>query len=70
MIYKKSKLGRQLLWLVGIAFMVLFLSLGVILPKILVPVLESNIYRYLSEPLQVIDGNFDKKLINRGRNSY
>ena len=64
MIYKKSKLGRQLLWLVGIAFMVLFLSLGVILPKILVPVLESNIYRYLSEPLQVIDGNFDKKLIN------
>lgn len=64
MIYRDSKLGRQLLWLVGIAFMVLFLSLGVVLPKILVPVLESNIYRYLSEPLKVIDSNFDKKLLN------
>ncbi len=64
MIYRKSKLGKQLIWLVGIAFMVLFLSLGVILPKILVPVIESNIYRYLSEPLKVIDTNFDKKLLN------
>ena len=64
MIYRKSKLARQLLWLVGIAFMVLFLSLGVVLPKILVPVLETNIYRYLSEPLKVIDNDFDKKLLN------
>ena len=62
MIYRKSKLARQLLWLVGIAFMVLFLSLGVVLPKILVPVLETNIYRYLSEPLKVIDNDFDKIL--------
>lgn len=64
MIFKKSKLSRQLLWLVGIAFMLLYLSLGVLLPKVLVPTIESNIYRYLSEPLKVIDSNFDKKLLN------
>lgn len=61
---KKLKLSSQLLWLVGIAFVLLFTSLGVILPKMLIPVAESNIYSYLSEPLKYVDSTMDNSLLN------
>ena len=60
----KTKLSSQLLWLVGIAFVLLFTSLGFILPKMLIPVAERNIYSYLSEPLKYIDDTIDKRLLN------
>lgn len=63
-IIKKSKLSSQLLWLIGIAFVLLFTSLGVILPKMLIPVAERNIYSYLSEPLKYIDSSVDNKLLS------
>lgn len=56
------KLSKQLLIIVGIAFALLFTSLGVVLPKVLIPVAEENLYNYLSEPLKLIDGDVDKKL--------
>ena len=56
------KLSKQLLIIVGIAFTLLFTSLGVVLPKVLIPVAEENLYNYLSEPLKLIDGDVDKKL--------
>lgn len=62
--FGKSKLSRQLLWLVGIAFVLLFTSLGVVLPKMLIPVAESNIYNYLSEPLKLMNSNIDDRLLN------
>ena len=46
------KLSKQLLIIVGIAFALLFTSLGVILPKVLIPVAEANLYNYLREPLK------------------
>lgn len=63
-IIKNSKLSSQLLWLVGIAFVLLFTSLGVILPKMLIPVAERNIYSFLSEPLKYVDSSVDNKLLN------
>lgn len=63
-IIKKSKLSSQLLWLIGIAFVLLFNSLGVILPKMLIPVAERNIYSYLSEPLKYVDSSVDNKLLS------
>ena len=42
----KTKLSHQLIALIGVAFVILFISLGVILPKILIPVAEKNIYNY------------------------
>lgn len=63
-ILKKSKLSSQLLWLIGIAFVLLFTSLGVILPKMLIPVAERNIYSYLSEPLKYVDSSVDNKLLS------
>ena len=61
-IIKNSKLSSQLLWLVGIAFVLLFTSLGVILPKMLIPVAERNIYSFLSEPLKYVDSSVDNKV--------
>jgi len=62
--WSKNNLSKQLVWIVAIAFILLFISLGVVLPKMLVPVAESNIYNYLSEPLKIIDTDVDKKLVD------
>ena len=61
---QKNNLSKQLLFVVGIAFVLLFISLGAILPRLLIPVAEANIYSYLSEPLKIYDTNVDKQLSN------
>lgn len=61
----ENKLSKQLIWLIAIAFALLFISLGLVLPKMIIPVAENNIYVYLSEPLKLVNtGNFDHKLLN------
>ena len=63
--YRKTKLSHQLIALIVLAFVILFISLGVILPKMLIPVAEKNIYTYLSEPLKFVSENpIDKSLLN------
>lgn len=62
--FGKNNLSKQLLFVVGIAFTLLFISLGALLPRMLIPVAESNIYSYLSEPLKIYDTNVDSKLLN------
>ena len=62
--YGKIKLSQQLLVLVGVAFVLLFTSLGVVLPQLLIPFAESNIYSYLSEPLKIMDSDVDKLLLD------
>ena len=62
--YIGNTLGKQLVWLVGFAFVLLFISLGVILPKMIIPVAEENIYSYLKEPLKLVNGNLSSKLID------
>ncbi len=61
---KQNNLSKQLLLLVGIAFILLFISLGVVLPQMLIPVAEQTIYSYLSEPLKMYDNDIDNKLLN------
>ena len=58
------KLSKQLLIIIGIAFALLFTSLGVVRTKVLIPGAEANLYNYLSEPLKLMDGEIDKKLYN------
>ena len=60
----KVRLGQQLLILVGVAFVLLFTSLGVVLPQLLIPFAESNLYSYLSEPLKVVNSDVDKLLLD------
>ena len=64
MIVYKNSLSRQLLFVVGLAFVLLFISLGALLPRMIIPVAESNIYNYLSEPLKMYDTSIDDKLLN------
>ncbi len=59
-----NKLSKQLLWLVGLIFVILFIILGLVLPKMLIPVAENNIYNYLREPLQLVNANVDYKLLD------
>ncbi|MDD5887925.1 MAG: HAMP domain-containing sensor histidine kinase [bacterium] len=61
----KNKLSRQLVWLIGLAFVLLFILLGLVLPKMIMPVAENNIYGYLSEPLKLVNnGNFNSNLLD------
>ena len=60
--FGKNNLSKQLLFVVGVAFLLLFISLGAILPRLLIPVAESNIYNYLREPLKMYDNDADIKI--------
>lgn len=60
--FGKNNLSKQLLFVVGIAFLLLFISLGAILPRILIPVAEANIYNYLREPLKIYENTIDRQI--------
>ena len=62
--YMKNKLSKQLIFLIGIIFVIVFISLGIVLPKLLISVSENSMYTYLSEPLKVIESDIDNKLLN------
>ena len=51
-------LMKQLFLIIGIVFVIIFVSLGVILPRMLIPFAERNIYSQLSEPLKFIDKDY------------
>lgn len=53
-------LSQQLLSIAIIIFSVIFISLGFVLPKALIPIYEKNIYRYLKEPLVLIQNDLDR----------
>ena len=55
----RTKLLRQLLGIALLACLILYISLGVILPKILLPVYEKNIYQYLKQPLELIQNDIN-----------
>lgn len=46
------------------AFATIFIALGVVIPKVLMPVAEENIYNYLREPLELIESNTKTNLLN------
>ena len=60
----KAKLSKQLLFLIGIIFAIVFISLGIVLPKILLSVAEESMYTYLREPLKFIETDVDNDLLN------
>ena len=62
--HMKNRLGKQLIWLIGFAFVLLFISLGLVLPTVILPVAEKNIYSYLKEPLKLVNANVDYKLLD------
>lgn len=62
--YVQTKLSRQLLLVVVLACSVILLSLGVILPKSLLPVYEKNLYNYLKQPLELVSDDIEENPIS------
>ena len=50
----KHNLYRQILTIVLIMFALIYISIAIILPKVLIPFYEKNIYLYLQTPLDII----------------
>ena len=50
----KHNLYRQILTIVLIMFALIYISIAIILPKVLIPFYEKNIYLYLKTPLDVV----------------
>ena len=51
----KYSLFRQLLSIGVLIVGIIFFSLGILLPKVLLPVYERNIYNYLKQPLDIMN---------------
>ncbi len=55
----KHNLYRQLLTIVLVMFALIYISIAIILPKVLIPFYEKNIYLYLQTPLDMIRNDVD-----------
>ncbi|MEG1495664.1 MAG: HAMP domain-containing sensor histidine kinase [Bacilli bacterium] len=62
--YIGSKLSRQLLSIIIIIFGLVFISLGILLPRALLPVYENNLYNYLRQPLFLVEGDIRDNIID------
>ncbi len=59
-----GKLSHQLLILIVFIFAVVLLMLGIVLPQVVLPITEKNIYNYLREPLEFVQSDIDEDLIS------
>ena len=55
----KATLYRQLISIAVIICGIVFISLGLLLPKLLLPIYEKNVYQYLKQPLELIKNNMN-----------
>ncbi len=55
----KNRLLKQLLLIGLTSTLILYISLGIVLPKVLLPIYEKNIYQYLEHPLELIQNDID-----------
>lgn len=58
---RKLNLYRQLLSIVFGLFLIILISLGIFLPKVLLPIYEKNLYQYLRQPLDLIKYDVDNQ---------
>ncbi len=55
----KFSLTEQLLYIFILIVSIIVISLGIILPKTLLPIYEENLYNYLKEPLNFLESAYD-----------
>lgn len=60
----KKSLTDQLLYIYIIVVSLIIISLGIILPKTLLPIYEENIFSYLKQPLYIVGDNINTNTIN------
>lgn len=61
---KKISLSKQLLLVIGLALCLSFIPIVALLPKMIIPVIESTIYSHLREPLEIYNSEIDNELVN------
>ena len=61
---RKPNLTEQLLFICIVIVVIMIISLGIILPRNLLPIYEDNLYNYLGESLNILDSPENSK-INR-----
>ena len=54
---KTQTLSEQLLIISIFIFVIIFISIGIVIPNSLIPTYEKNIYQYLKEPLLIYNGD-------------
>ncbi len=62
--YIQNKLGRQLILILVIVFDIILITAGVLLPNVLKPIYEDNIYNFLKSPLGIVGENLEGNNIN------
>ena len=62
--YIENKLGRQLIVILVIAFDILLLAIGFIIPKTINPFIESVIYNTLKNPLEMVGSGLENYVID------
>lgn len=60
----KTTLYRQLVSIIVIILGIIFIGLGLLLPKLLLPIYEKNIYQYLKHPLELIENDLKNTEFN------
>ncbi len=60
----KTTLYRQLISIIIIILGIIFISLGLLLPNLLLPIYEKNIYEYLKQPLNLIKSDLKNTNFN------
>lgn len=58
-----KNLIQQLISIAFVIFGIIFIALGIVLPKALLPIYEKNIYQYLKQPLELLRYDLDDNTI-------
>ena len=61
---KKFNLSKQLLCIMVVIFLLLTASIGYLLPTVLLPVYEDNIYTMLKQPLEFVSSDVRENSYN------
>lgn len=56
---KNKKLSEQLILIILIIIFAIFILIGILLPRQMLPIYEKNIYDYLRQPLEFVDEEID-----------
>ena len=59
---RKPNLTEQLLFICIVIVVIMIISLGIILPRNLLPIYEDNLYNYLGESLNILDSTENSKI--------
>ena len=60
----KQNLSKQLIAIVVVIFGIISISLGILIPKILLPIYEKNVYNFLKQPLDLINTDLNNTEFN------